>query len=63
MGATQKQFEVGGMSCSFCAERTEKAYSRIDGVDVSLAQEEVVVCYDDEALTAVELKDALREFG
>jgi len=39
MGTTQEQFNVGGMSCSFCAESIEKAYSRTGGVedvDVSL---------------------------
>ena len=46
MGTTQEQFNVGGMSCSFCAESIKKAYSRTDGVedvDVSLAHEEVLV--------------------
>ncbi|UHQ99296.1 cation-translocating P-type ATPase (plasmid) [Natrinema zhouii] len=66
MGTTQKQFNVGGMSCSFCAESIKKAYSRTDGVedvDVSLAHEEVLVHYDDETLSEVELKDTLRDLG
>jgi len=66
MGTTKEQFDVGGMSCSFCAESIEKAYARIDGVedvDVSLAHEEVLVRYDDGVLNEVEVKDTLRDLG
>ncbi|XVH33778.1 heavy metal translocating P-type ATPase (plasmid) [Haloferacaceae archaeon DSL9] len=66
MGTTHEQFNVGGMSCSFCAESIKKAYNRTDGVedvDVSLAHEEVRVRYDDSALSEVELKDTLRDLG
>ena len=66
MGTTHEQFNVGGMSCSFCAESIKKAYNRTDGVedvDVSLAHEEVLVRYDDSALSEVELKDTLRDLG
>lgn len=66
MGAAQEQFDVGGMACSFCAESIRTAYDRTDGVgdvDVSLAHEEVLVQYDDEQISAVELKDALRDLG
>lgn len=66
IGMTREQFNVGGMSCSFCAESIRKAYDRTDGiqdVDVSLAHEEVLVRYDDEQLSEVELKDTLRDLG
>lgn len=66
MGTTQKQFNIGGMSCSFCAESIEKAYRRTDGVadvDVSLAHEEVLVQYDDDQISEVEVKDTLRDLG
>ncbi|RDI69595.1 heavy metal translocating P-type ATPase [Halopelagius longus] len=66
MGTAQKQFNVGGMSCSFCAESIEKAYRRTDGVtdvDVSLAHEEVLVQYDDDRIGEVEVKDTLRDLG
>jgi len=66
MGTTHDQFNVGGMSCSFCAESIKKAYSRTDGVedvDVSLAHEEVLVEYDDDLLSEVEVKDTLRDLG
>jgi Cu+-exporting ATPase len=66
MGTTHEQFNVGGISCSFCAESIKKAYSRTDGVkdvDVSLAHEEVLVEYDDERLNEVEVKDTLRDLG
>jgi cation transport ATPase len=66
MGTTQNQFNVGGMSCSFCAESIEKAYGRREGiedVDVSLAHEEVLVRYDADVLSEVEVKDTLRDLG
>ena len=66
MGTTQKQFNVGGMSCSFCAESIEKAYRRTDGVedvDVSLAHEEVLVQYDADRIDEVGVKDTLRDLG
>ncbi|TKX60509.1 MULTISPECIES: heavy metal translocating P-type ATPase [Halorubrum] len=66
MGTTHEQFNVGGMSCSFCAESIKKAYSRTDGVedvDVSLAHEEVLVEYDDDLLSEVKVKDTLRDLG
>ncbi|WP_256403897.1 heavy metal translocating P-type ATPase [Halorubrum salinum] len=66
MGTTHDQFNVGGMSCSFCAESIKKAYSRTDGVedvDVSLAHEEVLVEYHDDLLSEVEVKDTLRDLG
>ncbi|WP_435066251.1 heavy metal translocating P-type ATPase [Halobaculum sp. EA56] len=66
MGTTHEQFNVGGMSCSFCAKSIEKAYNRTDGVedvDVSLAHEEILVQYDDDRLNEVEVKDTLRDLG
>jgi cation transport ATPase len=66
MATTQSQFEIGGMSCSFCAETINKAYGRTEGVEqvnVSLAHEEVLVQYDAEQVSEVELKDTLRNLG
>jgi heavy metal translocating P-type ATPase len=66
MGTTQKQFFVGGMACSFCAESIRKAYARTDGVedvDVSLAHEEVLVQYDDDQVREVDVTDTLRDLG
>ena len=60
------QFNVGGMSCSFCAESIRKAYSRTPGVNdvnVSLAHEEVLVEYEEDEVEEVTLKDTLRELG
>lgn len=60
------QIKVGGLSCSFCAETINKAYSRIDAVNkahVSLAHEEVLVEYDPEGVTEEELKNTLMELG
>jgi heavy metal translocating P-type ATPase len=66
MNTTQVQYDIGGMSCSFCAESIHKAYERtegVEGVNVSLAHEEVRVEYDDDLLDEVELKDTLRDLG
>ncbi|MBS1263562.1 MAG: putative copper-exporting P-type ATPase [Methanonatronarchaeales archaeon] len=66
MAAKQARYDVGGMSCSFCAESIRKAYGRIEGVedvDVSLAHEEVLVRYDDEEVGEAELKVTLQELG
>ncbi|SEV79791.1 heavy metal translocating P-type ATPase [Natrinema salifodinae] len=66
MSTAREQFDVGGMSCSFCAESIRKAYDRTDGVadvDVSLAHEEVLVRYDDDRVSEVDLKDTLRDLG
>jgi heavy metal translocating P-type ATPase len=66
MAATQVQYNVGGMSCSFCAETINKALERIDGVEdanISLAHEEVLIRYDDDAVSDVDLRDTLRDLG
>ncbi|MFC6723044.1 heavy metal translocating P-type ATPase [Halobium palmae] len=66
MGATQVQYNIGGMSCSFCAETITKALARTDGVEdanVSLAHEEVLIQYDDAVVSEVNLTDTLRDLG
>ncbi|RDI72611.1 heavy metal translocating P-type ATPase [Halopelagius longus] len=66
MSPADAQYDIGGMSCSFCAESIRKAYERTEGVEevnVSLAHEEVRVRYDSGALGEVELKDTLRDLG
>ena len=66
MASKQAQYNIGGMSCSFCAETINKAYRRTDGiedVDVSLAHEELLVKYDDETLSEAEVKDVVRDLG
>jgi heavy metal translocating P-type ATPase len=66
MANQQVQYDIGGMSCSFCAETMSKAYERTDGVtdvDVSLAHEELLVRYDDEAISDVEIRDVVRDLG
>ncbi|MFD1514426.1 heavy metal translocating P-type ATPase [Halomarina rubra] len=66
MSTTHVQYDIGGMSCSFCAESIRKAYERTEGVEevnVSLAHEEVRIRYDSGVLAEVELKDTLRELG
>ncbi|WP_255152719.1 heavy metal translocating P-type ATPase [Halorarius halobius] len=66
MAATQVQYNVGGMSCSFCAETINKALERTDGVEdanVSIAHEEVLIQYDDDVVSDVDLRDTLRDLG
>jgi len=66
MGSKQVQYNIGGMSCSFCAETINKAYGRQEGiedVDVSLAHEELLVEYDDDGISEVEVKDVVRDLG
>ncbi|WP_435120069.1 heavy metal translocating P-type ATPase [Halolamina sp. C58] len=66
MASTQVQYNIGGMSCSFCAETITKAYGRTDGVDdvdVSLAHEELRVKYDDDEISEAEVKDVVRDLG
>jgi heavy metal translocating P-type ATPase len=66
MANKQVQYNIGGMSCSFCAETINKAYGRTDGVedvDVSLAHEELRVEYDDEVLSEANVKDVVRDLG
>ena len=66
MDTVQARYDIGGMSCSFCAESIRKAYERTEGVEevnVSLAHEEVRIQYDSDSLSEVELKDTLRNLG
>ena len=66
MASKQVQCNIGGMSCSFCAETINKAYRRIDGVDdvnVSLAHEELLVEYEEDVLSEAEVKDIVRDLG
>ena len=66
MASEQVQYNIGGMSCSFCAETINKAYGRTDGVkdvDVSLAHEELLVQYNDTDISEAEIKDVVRDLG
>ena len=66
MASKQVQYNIGGMSCSFCAETINKAYRRIDGVDdidVSLAHEELLVEYEEDMLSEAEVRDVVRDLG
>jgi heavy metal translocating P-type ATPase len=66
MASAQVQYNIGGISCSLCAETITKAFARTDGVEdasISLAHEEVLVEYDDGKLSEVEIRDTLRDLG
>ncbi|MFB6201072.1 MAG: heavy-metal-associated domain-containing protein [Halorhabdus sp.] len=58
MGAAQVQDNIGGMSCSFCAETIDEALSRtagVEDVDGSLAHEEVLVRDDGDELDEIDI--------
>lgn len=60
MADEKLRVKIGGMSCSFCTETIRKAYSKMDGVKavhVSLAHEEVLIEYDPQRRSPVELHD------
>lgn len=60
------QFNIGGMSCSFCVETIRRALSRMDGVKdvhVSLAHEETLIEYDPVRIQPNALKDTLIAVG
>lgn len=62
----QVQYDIGGMSCSFCAETINKALGSKEGVEqveVSLAHEEVMIQFNEDKIKEVELKDTLRDLG
>jgi len=62
----QVQYNIGGLSCSFCAKTINKAVGGLEGVEevnVSLAHEEMLVRYDDDQVKEVQIKDTLRDLG
>lgn len=61
-----KTFLIKGMHCASCVRVTEKALSKIAGVDqanVNLATEQATVVYDPDKVTDEHLKSALSSIG
>ena len=59
-------FKVTGMKCVNCKARVENALCELAGVesaDVSLADSNVTVCYDDDLVSPFIMKDAIDELG
>ena len=62
----QQKFDVGGMTCAACQAHVEKAVSGLDGVDevaVNLLSGSMAVTYDDAALSAQDICDAVDRAG
>jgi len=60
------QMQIGGMSCSFCAETLRTVVGRLPGVErvsVSLAHEEALVDFDPDRVGETQIKDAIRSVG
>ena len=57
---------ISGMTCAACAQRIEKAISRVDGVtraEVNLATEKLAVEYDESAAAHDDIKSAVEKIG
>ncbi|MFB3132346.1 MAG: heavy metal translocating P-type ATPase, partial [Rhodothermales bacterium] len=66
MNDQKLQLKIGGMACSFCAQSINKAFDRVDGVqgvNVSLAHEEVLIQYDADRVQEPALKQTLLDLG
>lgn len=65
-GTRKLHVNIGGLSCSFCAESIRKAYGRMEGVrevNVSLSHEEALIEYEPSAVGEEALKETLRDLG
>ena len=59
----KQKFDVTGMTCSACSAHVEKAVSKLEGiqtVNVNLLQNSMVVEYDDTALSADDIINAVK---
>ena len=62
----QQKFDVGGMTCAACQAHVEKAVSSLSGVDevaVNLLSGSMAVTYDEAALSAQDICDAVDRAG
>ncbi|AMB99804.1 ATPase [Aerococcus urinaehominis] len=60
----KQNFNVTGMHCAACAQTIEKATQRLTGVDqagVNLANEQLTVDFDDQAISAQEIADQISQ--
>ncbi len=61
-----KTFEVSGMKCGHCKANVENALKALDGVrsaNVSLADKNVTVEYDESTVSPAQMKDAIDNIG
>ena len=57
---------VQGMSCNHCVQSVTKALTAVDGVhsvEVSLADKQVAIAYQEDKVTPDQLKDAIEDQG
>jgi len=62
---TQK-FNIIGMGCAACAQRIEKTVNKLPGIKqavVNFANEKLFVEYDDSNLTAINIKEVIKNIG
>ena len=62
----KQKFDVTGMTCSACSAHVEKAVGKLEGiqtVNVHLLQNSMVVEYDDTALSADDIINAVKSGG
>ena len=62
----KQKFDVTGMTCSACSAHVEKAVGKLEGiqtVNVNLLQNSMVVEYDDTALSADDIINAVKSGG
>ena len=62
----KRSYKVEGMHCASCASSVESMLGSLEGVgnaQVNFADESVLVEYDDQAVSAGQLKDAVRQIG
>ena len=63
---TKQKFEITGMTCTACSAHVERAVRKLPGVesaDVSLMSNSMVARYDERAVTAEEIVQAVRGEG
>lgn len=61
-----KTFNIEGMSCASCAQTVEKATGKLPGVaksSVNLATEKLTIEFDEQKLSAIEIKQAVSDAG
>ncbi len=62
----EQKFKITGMTCAACSAGIQKTVNKLDGVeraDVSLMGECMTVDYDDKAITAEEIEEAVVNLG
>ena len=62
----QYTFKIEGMTCSACANRVEKATSKLDGVEsssVNFATEKLTITIDEDKVTPKDIKNVVEKAG